>query len=129
MINTLKRSGPIPGITSRVARSLEEARRARKMTYSQLAKASGISQTQVYKLTHDQLRSAPNPEHLHRLATALGIDYAELLQAARDDVGARRFADESVVVFSRQDLTDEDWHEVRRIVEHLRAKNRQQPAK
>ena len=117
----------MPGL-SLVATLLEERRRQLRITYRDLSQLAGISQTQVYKLTHDQLRSAPNPEHLQRLAAVLDLDYAELLQAARDDVGARRFSANNVVVFSREELTDDDVDAVHSMVDHLRAKNRQQAA-
>lgn len=60
---------------------IERARVDAGFTYKQLAERSGVAQSQISKLAHDQVRKA-NPAHLAALAEPLGLTIYQLYSAA-----------------------------------------------
>jgi transcriptional regulator with XRE-family HTH domain len=62
------------------ARAIELARLRKGLSPADLAAAVGISEGQLRRIRAGQIRR-PHTETLHRLATVLDVDIAELLEA------------------------------------------------
>jgi transcriptional regulator with XRE-family HTH domain len=67
---------------------LKKVRQVQGLSLNAAAKPAGVSATYLQKLERDEVGS-PSPHRLHRIATVLGIEYADLLRLAGYEVPAR----------------------------------------
>lgn len=78
-----------------VAQNVRRLRTAREMSLDRLASAAGVSRAAVAHI--ESSRGNPTIGVLFRLATGLGVPFAELLAGARDPVGLLRRSDAQVL--------------------------------
>lgn len=64
-----------------LALTLEDARRARGLSFRQLREETGLALSHLQRLEHGVV-AAPSPETLRKLGVALAVPYEELLRAA-----------------------------------------------
>ena len=76
----------IASIYARIARSLNQARGARGLTFDQLARKSGVSKGMLVQI--EQGRTNPSVATLCRIANALGVTVSRFVEAA-DEPPAR----------------------------------------
>ena len=76
----------IAAINARIARSLNQARGARRLTFDQLARKSGVSKGMLVQI--EQGRTNPSVATLCRIANALGVTISRFVEAA-DEPPAR----------------------------------------
>ncbi len=76
----------IAAINARIARSLNQARGARGLTFDQLARKSGVSKGMLVQI--EQGRTNPSVATLCRIANALGVTISRFVEAA-DEPPAR----------------------------------------
>ncbi len=72
----------IAAINARVARSLNQVRGARGLTFDQLARKSGVSKGMLVQI--EQGRTNPSVATLCRIANALGVTVSRFVEAAEE---------------------------------------------
>ncbi len=83
------------GLAACVAHNVRRLRSARAMSLDRLACAAGVSRAAVAHI--ESSRGNPTIGVLFRLATGLGVTFAELLAGSRDPVGLLRRSDAQVL--------------------------------
>ena len=83
------------GLAACVAQNVRRLRSAREMSLDRLASAAGVSRAAVAHI--ESSKGNPTIGVLFRLATGLGVPFAELLAGSRDPVGLLRRSDAQVL--------------------------------
>jgi transcriptional regulator with XRE-family HTH domain len=83
------------GVAARVAHNLRRLRSTREMSLDELAGAAGVSRAAVAHI--ESSKGNPTIGVLFRIATGLGVPFAELLAGPRDPVGVLRRAETHVL--------------------------------
>lgn len=85
----------VEGLAARVAHNLRRLRTAREMSLDNLAIAAGVSRAAVAHI--ESSKGNPTISLLFRIATGLGVPFAELIAGPRDPVGVLRRSDAQVL--------------------------------
>lgn len=109
----------VPRDTASLGRELSSARLAAKRSLREVAAAAAISAAYLQKLERAQV-DEPSPKILRRLADALGLEYARLMELAGYEVArVGRGAGPLVTRFAGSNLTETEERAVAAFIDHL----------
>ena len=112
---------------ARLGRELASARQTTSRSLREVASEAGISAAYLQKLERGQVEE-PSPRILQRLASALNLEYRDLMELAGYDVPSGRVRQHPLAArFAGADLTQAEERAVAAFIDHLvaqRADNR-----
>lgn len=104
---------------ARLARELSSARLTTRRSLREVATAAEISAAYLQKLERAQV-DGPSPNILRRLADALGLEYARLMELAGYEVPRLGRGEGPLVTrFAATDLTETEERAVAAFIDHL----------
>jgi transcriptional regulator with XRE-family HTH domain len=110
---------------------VESRRVALGLTYHQLAEASSLSYSTVYKIANGQLRTVPSPGTVKKLAEGLRIPGEILAEALLADQGLKRTeiaeGKRRTIYVTTRELTPQQLDVIQTMIDALRDRSNPSP--